>query len=162
MMVEMMKWQIDPHGGIYRVIAAIQDPISDKFYSEIQRVECIWDYSKRSESTRYEIRSIFYQLYLDPQDKTEQQILNSLYSRAILLDNERLNIQIDIQDNEISHKGLTETEIEKKHEEGMAAIKKFRFKRNERTFRSSSPETLAKLMDMDIDMMELLPITSPY
>ncbi len=150
---EIGKWYKAPGGSIYRINYAIKHPVDDEFFIQIEKVPCIWDYTKRSASSRYEIKEYFFMFYLDPKDDTEQQIINKAYITGMLLNESltKLNKLITGENVEDINKNIL-----KKNK----VIQDFQFKSEEIVYREATLEGLRDTLDIDI--MDALQIVSPY
>lgn len=128
---EIGKWYKAPRGMIYRINFGSIHPITGLFFLEVEMFNSIFDYSKRSAATRYEVLEWFYQFYIDKQEKDEQDILNEAYITCKLLNDTYEQAQRDnnIDDMEILHK-------------------RFKFIRDSKTIRVAEISDLKQILDI--------------
>lgn len=143
MNIEVGKWYKAPKGMVYRVNFAETHPISGLLYLELEMIKSVFDYSKRSQSTRFEFTDWFYQFYLEKQEKTDQEMLNNAYIMCKLL-NDTCN-----------------EATESKNETAMEILtSKFRFKRENKSLRAESIETIKRGLGMEDSL--IIDIVNPY
>lgn len=143
MNIEVGKWYRAPKGMVYRVNFAETHPISGLFYLEVETIEKIFDYSKRSESTRFEFSDFFFQFYLEKQEKTDQELLNNAYVMCKLLNDTCNEVTLTKDKASLDILNL-----------------KFRFKRETKSLRAPSIEAIKRGMAMPDDLN--IEISSPY